>query len=309
MNYKNRINRLTSILTQLSDGHNLSTPKLAKEFEVTNKIIQTDFKEYLLPLFDNDTIYYDYSIKAYKSKNNFLLTTFLDIESLAIIAIVKNKSQDKYSDENLYEKVNNIFLNYEENKLSSDIYQLSNIEKIDKFKKEITLIYNAMTINKSIKCEYKGQNIELSPLQIKEIDKYWYLLCYNIDDMNFRKYRFNSITKVSISNKTFDFDSTVISNFDNAINEYYNPKNKPIKVELSIKKELVKYLNNNLISKVQTKIKEYEDGSYDIELFVTDFMEIIPTIQKHMPYIGVNKPDELKKIVKSNLFNYLRNFD
>ena len=51
MDFKNRINRIASILRQLSQGDKLSTPQLSKQFEVTNKIIQTDFKEYILPMF------------------------------------------------------------------------------------------------------------------------------------------------------------------------------------------------------------------------------------------------------------------
>ena len=51
MNFNNRINRLSSTLTLLSKGQELSTPSLVERFNVTKKIIQTDFKEYLLPLF------------------------------------------------------------------------------------------------------------------------------------------------------------------------------------------------------------------------------------------------------------------
>ena len=51
MNFNNRINRLSSTLQLLSKGQELSTPSLVERFGVTKKIIQTDFKEYLLPLF------------------------------------------------------------------------------------------------------------------------------------------------------------------------------------------------------------------------------------------------------------------
>ncbi|MEA2018260.1 MAG: WYL domain-containing protein [Campylobacterota bacterium] len=113
MNYLNRADRLMMILELLSNGHKLSTPKLAKQFNVSNKIIQTDFKEYILPLFDIDTIYYDYSSKSYISKNNFMLNTSLTLNDLSLIAILKNKSKDKYSDKNLHIKVDNLFKNYE----------------------------------------------------------------------------------------------------------------------------------------------------------------------------------------------------
>ena len=112
-NVKNRINRLTNILKTLSSGKFLSTPQLSKELEVSQKIIQTDLKDYLIPLFPDKTIYYDYTSKTYKSKNNFLTKTFLSAEELSIIAILKNKSTDKYSDDDLPLKVNTLFHKYE----------------------------------------------------------------------------------------------------------------------------------------------------------------------------------------------------
>ena len=101
MDFQNRINRISSILELLSKGYDLSTPSLVERFGVTKKIIQTDFKEYILPLFVDDKIYYDYSSKTYKAKNNFLTKTLFSADELSIIAILKNKSKDKYSDEDL----------------------------------------------------------------------------------------------------------------------------------------------------------------------------------------------------------------
>ena len=79
MNFNNRVNRLSSTLVLLSKGQKLSTPSLVERFNVTKKIIQTDFKEYLLPLFNDGKIFYDYSSKTYKAKNNFL-TSHLQIQ-------------------------------------------------------------------------------------------------------------------------------------------------------------------------------------------------------------------------------------
>ena len=93
MEYSNRINRLSSTLVLLSKGYDLSTPELVERFGVTKKIIQTDFKEYLLPLFSDGKIFYDYSSKTYKAKNNFLTKTLFSADELAVIAILKNKSK------------------------------------------------------------------------------------------------------------------------------------------------------------------------------------------------------------------------
>jgi len=223
MDFTNRIDRLSAILTLLSQGNKLITPQLSKQFNVTNKIIQTDFKEYILPIFDDGTISYDYSIKGYLSKNNFLAKTFLSADELSIISILKNKSRDKYSDNDLSKRVDLFFNNYKQTLLNS-IYTYTEI--------------NSNTIN-----------IE--------------------------------------SNKSEDL----------------------IEVELFLDKEVSANFIKNPILLTQKVLNKYDDGSCDILLVVTNFDDIIHIIQKYMPHIGVKKPMELNRIVKTNLFNYLRNFD
>ena len=77
MQLNNRIKRIKAILDLLNQGLNLSTPKLVERFGVSKKIIQTDFKDFILPLFPNETIYYDYSLKTYKAKITFYQKLFL----------------------------------------------------------------------------------------------------------------------------------------------------------------------------------------------------------------------------------------
>ena len=76
------------------------------------KIIQTDFKKIFLPLFSDGKIFYDYSSKIYKAKKKqlFTKTLFLVLDEIIVIAILKNKSKDKYSDEDLSLKVDVFYL-------------------------------------------------------------------------------------------------------------------------------------------------------------------------------------------------------
>ena len=308
MNFKTRTNRLSSILTLLSQGYSLSTPKLSEQFEVTNKIIQTDFKEYLLPLFDDDTIYYDYSRKSYIAKSNFLTKTFLGADELSIISILKNKSKDKYSDNDLFQKVDMLFKDYED-ALSHSIYQLTDIERIDKFKNEIIQIHHAIDNKNIIECTYRDKLRNLYPLQIKNLDGYWYLICFDTNYKDIRKYHLNSITNIIELDEVYSFDTKIINKFDDAINAWYKPELPPIQIQLFLDKEVSKFFIRKPISKTQRVIKTYDDSSCDIELAVTDFMEIIPTIQRFMPHIGVIEPVELKNIVRLNLETYIKNFD
>jgi predicted DNA-binding transcriptional regulator YafY len=305
---RNRIERLSNILKSLSSFEILSTPKLANQYDVSEKIIQTDFKEYLLPLFEDKMIYYDYSSKSYKAKTNFLTKILLSSEELALIAILKSKAKDKYSDKDLYEKVNILFQNYED-ALSHSIYTLTDIEKIDKFKKEIIEIQHAINKKRVIECNYRDKLRILYPFKIQNFDGYWYLICFDTKYDDIRKYHLNSISNIIELNETYNFDTTIVEKFDNAINAWYKPNLKQIHIELFLDKTVSKFFIRKPISKTQRVIKQYEDESCEIELTVTDFMEIIPTIQKFIPYIHVIEPQELKNLLKENINIYLKNFE
>ena len=214
MNFNIRINRLSQILELLSKGYELSTPNLVERFGVTKKIIQTDFKEYLLPLFIDEKIYYDYSSKTYKAKNNFLTKTLFSSDELSIIAILKNKSKDKYSDVDLSPKVDTLFLKFED-ELTNKLYQTSSTEKIDNFKDEIIQIKNAVESKSIIKCFYNDKYREIYPLKILNLEGFWYLIIYEPNDNKIKTFHLNTIKNIEVLNTHFSFDEEKINSFDN----------------------------------------------------------------------------------------------
>jgi predicted DNA-binding transcriptional regulator YafY len=308
MNFENRINRLSLILELLNKGYELSTPSLVERFGVSKKIIQTDFKEYILPLFVDDKIYYDYSTKTYKSKNNFLTKTLFSADELSIIAILKNKSKDKYSDEDLSSKVDSLFLKFED-ELTNKLYQTSSIEKIDNFKNEIIQIKNAVETKSIIKCFYNDKNREIYPLKILNLEGFWYLIIFEPIDNKIKTFHLNTIKNIEVLNTHFSFDEEKINSFDNAISAYYKPNNESILIQLFIDSKVSRYFQRKPLNKSQRVLKIYDDESCDIELTITDYMEIIPTIQRYIPHIGVIEPDELKDRIKENIDLYCKRFE
>ena len=308
MDFSIRINRLSAILELLNKGYDLSTPNLVERLGVSKKIIQSDFKDYILPLFVDDKIYYDYSSKTYKAKNNFLTKTLFSSDELAIIAILKNKSKDKYSDEDLSLKVDSLFLKFEE-ELTNKLYQTSSVEKIDNFKNEIIQIKNAIESKSIIKCLYNKKDREIYPLKILNLEGFWYLIIYEPSDDKIKTFHLNTIKNIEVLHCNFRFDEEKINSFDNAISAYYKPENEPILVQLFIDKEVSRYVMRKPLNKSQRVLKIYDDESCDVELTITDFMEIIPTIQRYLPFIGVIEPQELKNRVKMNIDLYLMKFE
>ena len=308
MDFSIRINRLSAILELLNKGYDLSTPNLVERLGVSKKIIQSDFKDYILPLFVDDKIYYDYSSKTYKAKNNFLTKTLFSSDELAIIAILKNKSKDKYSDEDLSPKVDSLFLKFEE-ELTNKLYQTSSIEKIDNFKNEIIQIKNAVETKSIIKCLYNKKNREIYPLKILNLEGFWYLIIYEPSDNKIKTFHLNTIKDIEVLHSNYRFDEEKINSFDNAISAYYKPENEPILVQLFLDKEVSRYVMRKPLNKSQRVLKIYDDESCDIELMITDYMEIIPTIQRYIPFIGVIEPEELKDRVRKNIDLYVRKFE
>lgn len=300
MNYQNRIARLTLIIELLSKGHSLSTPYLVTKFGVTKKIVQTDFKEYLLPLFEDKTLYYSYLIKAYKAKDNFLSKTFLSAEELAIIAVLQNKSRDKYSDDDFALKTHALFQKFDD-ALSHRLYQESSIEKIDEFKNEIIQIKNAIEAKKVITCKYSKKDREVFPLKILNLEGYWYLIVYEPSSELLKTFHLNSVKEIVLTDKEYRFNKDKVKSFDNAITAFFKPDNEPITIQLFIDTKISKYFQRKKLNKTQRTLQKYSDGSIDIEVLVTDFMEIIPIIQRYIPFIAVIEPEELKNEIKKNL--------
>lgn len=305
MQLKNRIHRLSSFLTLLSNGYSLATPKLAELFEVTNKIIQLDFKEYLIPLFKTNTIYYDHSLKAYKAKNNFLAKTLYTAEELSVISILKAKAKDKNLDDDLYEKTNVLFNKFEDT-LSNAFYQNIAVEKIDDFKDEIIEIKNAIESKVTLEVFYKKKVRIIDPLKILNLEGYWYLIVLDKSDDKIKTFHLNSIKNIKTLNTSFEYDDDAVKIFDNAITAYYNPENKPILVKLFLEAKVSKYFRRKPISRTQRLIKTYQDESCDIELTVTDLMEIIPTIQRYIPFVKIVEPIELKNEINKNIEMYMK---
>lgn len=98
-----------------------------------------------------------------------------------------------------------------------------------------------------------------------------------------------------------------IKSFDNAITAYYKPDEPSIIVQLFIDSKVARYFIRKPLNTTQRIIKKYDDKSIEVELSITDYMEIIPTIQRYMPYVMVIEPDELKLKVKENIEMYIKN--
>jgi predicted DNA-binding transcriptional regulator YafY len=201
-----------------------------------------------------------------------------------------------------------LFLKFED-ELTNTLYQKSSVEKIDNFKDEIIQIKNAVESKSIIKCFYNDKHREIYPLKILNLEGFWYLIIYEPNDNKIKTFHLNTIKNIEVLNTHFSFDEEKINSFDNAISAYYKPNNTPILIQLFMDKEVSRYFLRKPLNKSQRVLKTYDDESVDLELIITDFMEIIPTIQRYIPFIGVIAPNELKMKVKENIDLYRKRFE
>ncbi len=308
MNLSSRLERIKAMLDLLNQGYDLSTPHLVEMFGISKKIIQTDFKDYVLPLYLNKTICYDYSLKTYRTKNNFLSKTLFSSNDLAIISILKNKSKNKYSDHNLANSVDELFSKFEK-ELSNQVYSKSSVEKIDKFENELVQIKNAIEHHNIIKCTYNNKDREIYPLEILNLEGFWYLIIFDPSDNKIKIFHLNTISNAEVLHSEYFFDKTKVDSFDNAINAYHKLDSEKIVVQLCIDKEISKYFLRKPLNSTQRVIEKYDDESIEIEIVITNLMEIIPTIQSYIPHIKVIEQKELKYEIKKNIEKYFREFE
>ena len=132
---------------------------------------------------------------------------------------------------------------------------------------------------------------------------------FKYQDSTQEKFEFKTLLKIEVLNANYKFDKEIVKTLDNAIIAYYKPENEPITVELFIDATVSRYFLRKPLNPTQRVIKKYDDGSLELEIIITDLMEIIPTIQRYMPHIGVITPDELKIEVKKNLEIYFKRFE
>jgi len=294
---KNRTKRLAHIITLLSKGLHVNTPNISKELGVSQKIIQTDFNNFLLPCFAD--IYYDYADKCYKSSRSLLSFTLFSAFELAIICVLKTKSRDKYSDEDFSLHVEGLFDKFE-GLLSHEIYSVSSLEKIDDFRDEIVLVKYAIKHKQEIECSYRDKKRALQPLKILNFDDFWYLINFDTQYNDIRKYHLNSIKNIELLDSHFEVNESTLEKFDNAINAWFKPEVEPYMILLHVDKVISKYFERKPISNTQRILKTYKDGSIELELFITDDMEIIPTVQRYLPYIKVIEPESLFEKIEKN---------
>ncbi len=191
-------------------------------------------------------------------------------------------------------------------KASHVIFQQSSIENIMiKYKKEFYLIKEAIEKEVEIKFNYYSEKYpkHVQPLKIANLERYWYLLCYDLSEKKFWKYHFSGLKDIDLLSIHFEVENhNYINRLNNAINAYFNLE-EINNVRLKLSKEARKVLSRKKLNQTQNIFKD-ENDEYIMDIEVSHLMEIAPVVQQWIPHIEVVFPNELKLLIKENLKKY-----
>jgi len=300
---KDLLNALPLLLKRLSNGEQLNIPRLSEELSVPQKTIQDNFKKYLQPI-ENADIHFDKSINAWMARQGFLSETLLSEYEIITIQLLE-QSVNRFGRQ--YKLATKRLFNRFKHRASLTIFRKTRMEQIGKDDEmKLAIIKTAIKDQKIIHCRYNGKERVIYPLKIVLLEGYWYLFLWDTDNEEVRKYHLKSLEALDLQDKTFTIPKNrVIDHLDSAINAYFKDAT-PFQVILIVHKKVIKYFERQPLSKEQkiSEAPDYGANYFRLELWVTDEMEIIPTIQQYLPYIKTESPDSINKQIEENIANY-----
>ncbi|MGE4384207.1 MAG: helix-turn-helix transcriptional regulator [Arcobacter sp.] len=290
----NRINLIYELLKNNSRG--MTITELSKELDVSTKTIQRDLYEVLS------------SHGAIKVGRTWKIDPKLKEDNLAsnekmILGILDEMA--KGAGKIFYSKAHSL-LSQVTQQLEHPIFANINGEYLEE--KNIALfeeLEKSIKEKVEIKFDYEKYNFHVKPLKLAFFDGFWYLLALHIGEKDlFKKYHLKSIKNIQILDKNFEIPQIVEDRLRYANSVWFN-LNEQFVVRLFLDKSIKKYFERKPL-KGQTIIGEDKDGSIEIEIKITNEMEIIPLILYYIPYIKVLEPQWLADDVKSRVEKYLK---
>ncbi|WNL34444.1 transcriptional regulator [Arcobacter cryaerophilus gv. pseudocryaerophilus] len=290
----NRINQIYEMLK--NNVHGFTIAELANELDVSTKTIQRDLYEVLSDL------------GAIKEGRTWkidpkLASDDLNTKERLILGILDEMAK---SAGNLFYSKAHSLLSQITQQLEHPIFTNVNGEYLeDKTVALFEQIEIAIKDKNEIKFDYEKYNFHVKPLKLAFFDGFWYLLALHVkkNKEEFKKYHLKTIKKVEVLSTKFEIPSLVEERLKFANSVWFN-LDEQYSVRLFIDKQIRKYFERKPL-RGQTIIGEDKDGSIEIEIKISNNMEIIPLILYYIPYIKVLEPQHLADEIKDRVQGYL----
>lgn len=291
----NRINQIYEMLK--NNVHGMTITELSKELDVSTKTIQRDLYEVL-----ND-------FGAIKEGRTWKIDPKLTQDNLAsneklILGILDEMA--KGAGGIFYSKAHSL-LSQVSQQLEHPIFASVNSEYLEE--KNITLfeqMEKAIKQKVEINFDYENNNFHVKPLKLAFFDGFWYLLAFDLKEKKevFKKFHLKTIKNIQALEATFEIPSIVEHRLKHANSIWFN-LDEQFTVRLFIDKTIRKYFERKPL-RGQRIIGEDRDGSIEIEIKISNEMEIQPLILWYIPFIKVLEPQWMANNVKEKIQRYLK---
>ena len=291
----NRINLIYEMLK--NNTHGMTITELSKELDVSTKTIQRDLYEVL-----NE-------FGAIKEGRTWKINPKLTQDNLAsneklILGILDEMA--KGAGKVFYSKAHSL-LSQVTQQLEHPIFANVNSEFLEE-KNMILFEQMEKAIKQKVEIifDYEKYQFHVKPLKLAFFDGFWYLLALHIKDNKetFKKYHLKTIKNIQIQENTFEIPEIIEERLRYANSVWFN-HDEQFPVKLFLDKNIRKYFERKPL-RGQSITGEDKDGSIQIEIKITNEMEIIPLIFWYIPYIKVLEPQWLADMVKERVENYVK---
>lgn len=304
--YTAKIARLTKILTLLHSPANkgeICAKELAEEFQVSLRTLRRDVEAMGAGfVYHKDRIYFEGKRARGQDMAFLLLKSFAYSMNGAIKAQMLSFLDDLESRASV------------DSQGSEAFFTRSNLEEITLEPESIALLQRAIREHKIIGFCFVGdpsrakragakppKEREVLPLKILNFSGEWYLL--GLESSEIKKYYLNSVRNLREIGQGEGVNEEILGRLDMALNAWFVPGSEPFLVRLWVDSKVAKYFKRRKISPNQ-HLEEQKDGSLDITLSITSFMEIAPLVLMWIPNIVVLEPQDLREFIKENVEAY-----
>ncbi len=298
--YIKKIDRVTSILTQLQTKSIVRAQDLAEKFDVSIRTIYRDIKTLEnagIPIFGE-------AGSGYSLVDGYKLPPVMFTKEEVLSFITAEKLMQKFSHESLdshynsaMEKVKAVIRNSEKNMVQNienqiDVYT-HRTEKPDAVKNIIPTILESIAEKKQLKISYQNVKDEPSERTIEAVGifyeiNYWYMMAFCTMRKDFRQFRIDRILKIEKTENPF------LQNYGNIADYRKKSEDKKVEVKLLVEKKIMPHLVNSKIYYGLTAEEETENGmllTFETEWIDEGFPRWLITF---MDFADIIEPEYLK---------------
>ena len=313
--YEQKLTRLQKIITMLYDPRNkgeICAKELAKEFNVSLRTLRRDVEAMGSAYsYHKDKIHFSGSPESKEASPLALML----LKSFAYSLSGDVRRQILSLLENLESQLTQ--------NASDVLFTRANLEEITLGLDSIATLQRAIRAQRIITFSYKKEQnrleessaahistCEVLPLKILSFESEWYLLASESGVV--KKFYLNSMSDIATLEREVRqeerVESEVLERLEYALNAWFMPTRKPFIVRLWVDSKVAKYFKRKKISPNQ-HLEENPDGSLDITLSITDFMEIAPLVMMWIPNVIVLEPVELREFIKRDVRAYVEQLE